>query len=275
MNIHKTAVFSVLVLAALALAVLPQTPVEAQKWTVLHDDDWCDEWRGDNDAYCEVRKLVIADAWKRVTVDGRMNGGITVEGWDKDEMEIRAKVKVWDRDEDDAREVAGEIEIETGHNKIQAKGPHQGRHRGWSVSYELKVPRKTDLDLETLNGGIRIYSVEGEILAEATNGGLKLEDVAGDVRGRTTNGGLNVRLEGRTWKGEGLEVSTTNGGVKLYIPENYSAELETGTVNGSIDIDFPVMVQGKINKKIRATLGDGGPKIRVTTTNGGVRIKRD
>ena len=62
--------------------------------------------------------------------------------------------------------------------------------------------------------------------------------------------------------------------VKVQIPDGYSAQLETGTVNGGLNIDFPITVQGKINRKIEATLGGGGRLIRVMTTNGGVRISR-
>ena len=135
------------------------------------------------------------------------------------------------------------------------------------------VPEKSNLDLETLNGGISIEDVNGEIKAEAVNGGLKLAQLAGDVDVHTTNGGVSVELHGKKWQGKGLDASTTNGGVKVWIPENYNADLETGTVNGTVDFDFPIMVQGRISKSIRATLGDGGPKIRIVTTNGGVKLK--
>ena len=71
-----------------------------------------------------------------------------------------------------------------------------------------------------------------------------------------------------------MDVSTTNGGVSVSIPENYSARLETGTVNGHLSIDFPVSVQGNITKELAVNLGAGGATIRAMTTNGGVRIHR-
>lgn len=257
------------------LAVVPHTGALAQNWKVIQDDDWCDEGRWDRAEHvCEVRELTT-DAWKDITVDGGINGGISVEGWNKDQIRIRAKVKAWDRDEDDAEATLEKIEIELDNHTIRAKGPKmRGDRRGWAVSFELMVPKKSNLDLETLNGGIAIEDVEGEIRAEAVNGGLKLSQLAGDVDVHTTNGGVSVELHGKRWKGRGLDASTTNGGVKVWIPEDYNADLETGTVNGSVDFDFPITVQGKISKRIRATLGDGGPPIRITTTNGGVRLKK-
>ena len=59
----------------------------------------------------------------------------------------------------------------------------------------------------------------------------------------------------------------------LDIPRGYNAQLETGTVNGGVNIDFPITVQGSIGHRITTKLGNGGPRIRATTTNGGVRIR--
>jgi DUF4097 and DUF4098 domain-containing protein YvlB len=85
---------------------------------------------------------------------------------------------------------------------------------------------------------------------------------------------LHIELSGDRWDGEALDVSTTNGGVSMSIPENYSAHLETGTVNGHLNIDFPVTVQGNITRELAVNLGSGGATIRAMTTNGGVRIRR-
>jgi hypothetical protein len=71
-----------------------------------------------------------------------------------------------------------------------------------------------------------------------------------------------------------LDVKTTNGGIVMSVPANYSAHLETGTVNGSLQIGFPVTVQGNITRELAVNLGSGGPTIRARTTNGGVRINR-
>jgi hypothetical protein len=51
-----------------------------------------------------------------------------------------------------------------------------------------------------------------------------------------------VELGGDRWDGEALDVNTTNGGVVMSIPDNYSAKLETGTTNGGISTDFVVPV---------------------------------
>jgi len=83
---------------------------------------------------------------------------------------------------------------------------------------------------------------------------------------------LVIELSGDRWDGESMDVSTTNGGVIMSVPENYSAHLETGTVNGSVNTDFPVT--GRITKQIALNLGSGGATVRAMTTNGGVNLKK-
>ena len=111
-------------------------------------------------------------------------------------------------------------------------------------------------------------------MMRAQNGGLRLREVGGDVRGFTQNGGLRIDLSGARWDGQGLDIETRNGGVRLTVPSNYSAELETGTVHGSVNIDFPMTIHPGRQRLYKATLGLGGPKVRAITTNGGVTIER-
>jgi hypothetical protein len=259
-----------------AVAVIASTAASAVAGvgTVAAQTSCDDEWgRGDRDRFCEVREQTLPAA-RELRVDGGTNGGISVEGWDRDE--IRMQAKVWANAESEARaeSIVAEIRVVVESGRIRAEGPDTGRRESWGVGYALMVPRGTDLDLETTNGGISVAQVTGETRFRATNGGVHLEGLAGDVRGRTTNGGLHVALAGAAWQGQGLDVQTTNGGVTLEIPERYSAELETGTTNGTIDVDFPVTVQGRIGRKINAPLGAGGAPVKVVTTNGGVRVQR-
>ena len=262
------------ILMIAVVGVLIAGVAAAGDWEVKEDSKWCENDHSDGDRYCEVREITIKSGRDVVRVDGAANGGISVEGWDRDEIQIQARVNVWTRDgEDDAVEITSKIQIDTD-GTIHATGPKQRNREGWSVSYRIMVPKESNLDLETNNGGISVTDVEGEIEAEAMNGGMSLTRLAGDVKAHTTNGGLDVELGGERWKGDGLDATTTNGGVTLEIPKNYNAELETGTVNGSVHVDFPITVQGKISKKLEATLGDGGARVRVRTTNGGVHLRR-
>ena len=239
------------------------------------DDKACNEqWGGgrNRERACEVRELTVK-AGGTLSVDASPNGGIRVTGTDRKDVLVRAVVHTWAASAEDARAMFKDIVVRED-TTIRAQGPSQYGKTGWSVSYEIEAPRNTDLNLDTTNGGITITSLRGNMDFETTNGGIRLDGVAGNVRGRTTNGGVDVTLTGAKWEGDALDLRTTNGGVQMRVPEDYSARLETRTTNGGLDIAFPVTVQGRIGKEISTTLGKGGALLRAETTNGGVRVSR-
>jgi hypothetical protein len=248
------------------------TPVLAQEWTVIDDEDWCREaGRG----YCEVREITLSadrdDFGVRST-----NGDITVEAWEGDEIYIRALIRVKGRGST-AVETASEVRIST-KGTIEARGPKRsgwwifGGNKNWSVSYRVKVPVRFDMDVHTTNGSLSVTGVSGEIDAGTTNGSITLVGVGGDVTCGTTNGGIKVVLDGDVWKGEGLDIHATNGGISVAMPEGYSATLDASTTNGGISVDHRIRLQKKSHGKLSGTIGDGGPTIRARTTNGGVRF---
>jgi len=238
--------------------------------------DWCIESRNNNNHrgwHCEVREFEMSPG-ALDQVDAGPNGGIEVTGWGRDEVRVLAKVQGWARHDDIAADLVSDVFVGVDGMRLQADGPRTERREGWSVSYRISVPRQFDVDLSTVNGGISIEDVNGDIEFNATNGGVSLIEVGGDVRGRTTNGGLKIHLSGDQWEGEGLDVRTTNGGITFVIPDDFNADLESATTNGSLSVDFPITVSGRIDRKLSTQLGSGGPLLRAITTNGGVTIKK-
>lgn len=239
-------------------------------------DEWCEAGsrNQDRERVCEVRESRLRSSG-RLTVNGGANGGITVRGWDGEDILVRSRVEAVAPSAADARQIASEVRVVTDGSRVRTEGPRTGRREHWSVSFEIWVPRRLDLDLRTTNGGVHVADVSGTIEFAATNGGVTLSALSGDVRGSTTNGALRVELAGARWEGRGMDVRSTNGGVTVSVPEGYSAELEAGTTNGGVQVDFPVTVQGRLGRRLTATLGEGGAPIRVATTNGGVRVARN
>ena len=223
--------------------------------------------------HCEIREQTVGFAG-RLAVDAGVNGGVTVKGWDNAGVLVRAKVEGSAPDEASAASLVTQVRVDVSAGQVSASGPTVSRDAGWSVSYEIFVPRRGDLNLKANNGGIGISDVQGNIQFDTMNGGVTLKRLAGTVEGKTMNGGLNIELAGTRWDGTKLDARTTNGGVNLSMPENYSAHFETATVNGHLNVSFPVTVHGEIGRTLTTDLGSGGPTIHVETTNGGVNVKR-
>lgn len=240
-------------------------------------DDGCQgqNWGDDRSGFCEMREYTVPATGAVLSVNAAPNGGIKVEGSPRQDILVHARVIATARTEDEAKALAARVQVTATADRVVAEGPHGlGQLQGWHVSYWLSVPPATPMSLKTTNGGIGIDGMDSRVEFTTVNGGVKLSRMAGDVAGRTSNGGVDVDLDGSTWQGAGLDVQTTNGGVRLRIPDNYSAHLETGTVNGGVNIDYPMTAQQRSGRSISADIGGGGPTLRVSTSNGGVRVTR-
>jgi len=262
-----------LCLAAGAFVLVTAGASAQERWELSCRDHYRNDW-GNGERFCDIREQTIRPGSGPIRVDAHPNGGVTIVGWDRDEIRLRSKITTQARTESRAEDIAREVEIKVRGLEISADGPDSRNRESWSVSFELRVPRTSDLWVRAHNGGIDVADVRGDIDLGTTNGGLSLRAVGGNVHGQTTNGGVDVELVGRRWDGTGLDVQTTNGGIELSVPDHYSADLETGTVNGGLEIDFPIQVRGRLSRRITTKLGDGGPLIRAVTTNGGVSIRR-
>lgn len=259
----------------LVLAMAAAGGAAAQdNWRASARQDWCNDRDGDPDRarFCEVRETTLRSTGS-LAVDATPNGGIQVTAGEAGDVRLEAKVTAVADDGEEARRIASAVRIRTS-GTVSADGPTTRRHEWWTVSYRVTVPARTDLDLRTHNGGITLEGVRGRTEFTTMNGGVRISDAGGSVHGRTTNGGVKVALTGTQWDGDGLDVTTTNGGVTLEVPADYNAHLETGTVNGGVHIDVPVRVQGRLDRELSTDVGSGGPTIRAKTTNGGVSVKR-
>lgn len=243
------------------------------------DEDWLDNCRDDNgnryEKHCEVKVFQLGSR-SNLDISAGQNGGVEVQSWDRSDIEVHARIQAHGQNTQEARDNAGEIRIETDGGIIRATGPDMGRRNGWAVSFLILVPRRMDVEATTRNGPLSVKNVSGRMNLDVVNGPLALVGVGGDVTARAENGPLSVGLTGDRWEGAGLDAETRNGPVTIRIPEGYSAELETGTVNGPLDVSFPLTVtlRGRVPRRIRTTMGSGGSPVRVVTTNGPASIQR-
>jgi hypothetical protein len=279
----RRALFVTAVLLTATAAVVPaQRNRDRDQPFGLSQDEWCREARRVD--VCQVREETLRNQ-STIDLDARGNGGVFIRGWDRSDVQLRARVTVRDDSRDAAEQVAKQIQITTTGGRIQADGPRDRRDRRWrdwdderywSVAFELQVPRKADIRVDATNGGIIVEDVRGRIDAHTVNGGIVLGDVNGDIRGETVNGGVRAELSDEKWDGPGLELKTVNGGVRLSVPNGFSGELDARTANGGISVDFPMTISGLINsrRQIRGTLGSGGARITLSAVNGGISISR-
>lgn len=268
-------------LVAAVAATAPLAAIEApldQAARTLTNDEWCvetlDRQHDHRESVCEVREFTLPAGSVGVETS---NGGIRVTGSDRSDILVRAIVVARARTDADAREIMKQVRITTDQGRVEATGPRSNswsNRSDWWVGFRLETPSTTDIRLRSSNGGLSVTGVKGRMSLRTSNGSISLTDIAGDVEADTSNGSVVATLEGTSWDGPGLEVTTSNGSVRLELPENYSAQLTARSSNGSLNVDFPVTVRGRIGREIETTLGSGGAPIKVRTSNGSVRVLR-
>lgn len=246
----------------------------------------CDISVGEHGFSMDVVSGKAQDEWTRsysIASGGRLevvniNGTITASPGDGPQVLIRAERIAKARTDEDAQELLKKIEIveTTSANKVrvETKVPKMSWGRsGHEIRYWVKVPKGVAVNFETVNGGVRLENLDGEIVASTTNGGVRGKGLKGNVKADTTNGGVEIEMAAVTGD---IDLETTNGGIKLRLPRDAKANLEARCVNGGIGVDengwASMQETEKSRRHFRGTLNGGGPRVAVETTNGGVHI---
>lgn len=152
---------------------------------------------------------------------------------------------------------------------------------GWSllhgdrakINFDVQVPRGVRLNATTTNGRVRCSNLDSVVQAATTNGDVEVS-TSEWASAKTTNGSVRVSMGNAKWNGE-LELMTTNGSVDVTLPASAEFQVHAATTNGGISSDFPITVQGRFSpKSLSGTVGGGGRELKVTTTNGGIDLKK-
>jgi DUF4097 and DUF4098 domain-containing protein YvlB len=72
-----------------------------------------------------------------------------------------------------------------------------------------------------------------------------------------------------------MEFESTNGSIELTVPPGFEANLDASTSHGSISVDetFGVQVEkGVVGQKAKGEIGQGGERLRLSTTNGNLKL---
>lgn len=97
-----------------------------------------------------------------------------------------------------------------------------------SPSFELEVPERTSVGVDTAGGSVRVGGVEGTVEVDTAGGSIAVSDVRGNATLDTAGGGIEVRDL------DGTLVADTSGG-SIHI-ERVSGDASADTSGGSITV---------------------------------------
>jgi hypothetical protein len=200
-----------------------------------------------------------------------VNGTVRIEGWDKDEVEVRA-VKTTPDKQALLDLVAIDIDVTQDGLSVSTRYP-QEEGVEVAVDYIIHVPRRTQLaHVNNINGNLRVFSSESLGDLHTVNGNIEVYESGGDMHAHTTNGNIYAELK-RVDDAKGAFAETTNGSVLLAVPADLAADLEARCMNGSFSSELPMVMRGAAQPRtVRGQLGRGGAPIHLGTVNGTVRV---
>jgi hypothetical protein len=201
-----------------------------------------------------------------------VNGSVHVDGWDREEVEVRA-VKSSQSDSRNLKQVKIEVESHPGQVTVHTLYP-QGEGAEVAVEYYVYVPYHVLLgSIETVNGSVTVRGVEGSGELRSVNGDVEVLNSSGRFSAKTTNGDLHLELR-QLLDGGPMNIETVNGSVILGLPSNARAELKVLSMNGDFTSDLPFTwtTPSPASRSFCARMGTGGSEISVRTVNGGIRL---
>jgi len=214
------------------------------------------------------------------------NGKITVWAWEKGKLRLRANLRIEAQAREEAKQIAKEaIGVDLKDRGVEIVTKRKTRINLWRslfgkeekqkvrrVDYELALPKRADLDMRTVNGGIEIADIQGRIEVRTTNGRIKISGIAGFVNGRTTNGSIWAELREVNHQ-EPAYLTTTNGSIQVYLSPTIKTDIIASTATGRIHTDLPLELQGNFSgRRIKGKINGGGPLLELHTINGGIEI---
>ncbi len=179
-------------------------------------------------------------------IDLKSGGAIEISGWEQDIVSIKAYLKGRSAEYDDIKF----IKTESG---VKVESQDLGRS-GRALELKIQAPKKFNLDLKTMGGGITIRHIDGKIEGKTVSGALTLVALKGKIDLKTLSGDIVLRdsdIDGR--------LKTLSGRVLF---ENVIGDIKGISPSGNV-----------IYKNVRFRSGESpGNVVHITTMSGSINV---
>jgi hypothetical protein len=155
-------------------------------------------------------------------------------------------------------DVRGRLELRTGDGSIRARDV---------------VGQMTMI---TGDGSVTLDSAEGDLDVDTGDGSVSVTGKLGIVKLHTGDGSITFRAENGTVMKDDWSISTGDGGVAVYLPSGFGADLDAHTGDGSIRNEMDVTTDGggEVSRRtVKGKLGAGGKALKIRTGDGSIRLK--
>ncbi|HLR04259.1 MAG TPA: hypothetical protein VK117_00485 [Pyrinomonadaceae bacterium] len=230
-----------------------------------------------------------------VTVTGAPNGSVTIEGWQRNEVEISAEIELQAPTEADLSRLATlnnfVIDEDANHLRVITTGTHDRTFMKrmakdfprsliglpWKIDYHIKVPAQTDLEINAGVGPTRLTGVEGAIRLNAVQTDATLSLTGGLVSVIVQSGTVDLTVPALSWHGLGADIKVASGKLNIGLMPGFSGDihaavLRTGEVKNGYPNLEPLERNSITAQSVRARAGNGGGTLTLTVGDGTIQI---
>jgi len=241
----------------------------------------------------DTRRLGYAGA---VTIVGAPAGSITIEGWQRSEVEVNAEVELRAPTAGDLDRLAlvnsFVVDEDANHIRIITTGTHDKKFlKGvaknfpksliglpWRVDYHIKVPAMTDVSIDAGTGPIKLSGFEGTVRINAVESDADLSLTGSDLSVIIQKGAVNFTIPARSWHGLRAEIKLASGKLAVDLIPGFNGEIEADVLRtGEIKNAFPGLEPLERNsigpRSMRARAGNGGAMLAFTVGDGAIQIR--
>ncbi len=197
-------------------------------------------------------------------------GSVSVRPGAPDRLRCTVRLTVYAGSETEAKSYLGRYELtarraENGGAYLTGKLPPERRYRrSLCATFDLQVPARFNLDVETQGGNVEVSQLDGELRAATAGGDIRTGDISGAVRVETAGGAIDLGNIGQR-----VEAQTAGGGIHV---GDVRADATLNTSGGEIVVG---MVQGTLRAQTAGgdivLRGASGP-VYVETAGGQIQL---
>jgi DUF4097 and DUF4098 domain-containing protein YvlB len=206
------------------------------------------------------------------------SGRVTITASDRSEVVVdavrRATRNRLDRIKLDIHTDGSRVVVVDANRRDRSWFEFSGRSNVVETDFDIKVPRRTNLDLSVFSAPVSVEGVEGSHKVHSFSSRLSLNDVAGSIRAHTFSGSVLIRA--KSWEpDQTIDVDTFSGNVELHVPESARGSVSFNSFSGHLNSEMPLTFHSSSRRSLKAELGGGdGGTLRFKTFSGSVRIDR-
>jgi type 1 fimbria pilin len=202
----------------------------------------------------EVRRLAYGGT---LTLSGAPAGSITIEGWQRSEVDVTAEIELQAGSAQDLDQLLAinnfAVDEDANHVRILTTGTAG-------------------------NGPIKLSGVEGAIRLNALQSVADLTLTGGSVSVLVQSGAINLAIPARGWHGLGAEIKMASGNLKVELLPGFNADIDAEVMrSGEIKSSYPNLQPLErttiTTRSMQVRAGSGGATLTFTVGDGTIEIR--